>query len=183
MGLDMYLEKKTYVKNWDHMGADERHEITVKRGAKARSSIKPERISYIIERVAYWRKANAIHKWFVKHVQGGKDDCGQYEVSREQLQALKADCDKVLGAARLRPGNVTNGYVLDAKGKRPIVEAGEVIHDTRVAEAVLPTTSGFFFGSTDYDQHYHADLKETSEALGALLAEPDHGDFYYTSSW
>ena len=29
MGLDMYLHKRTYVKNWDHMGPEDRHTITV----------------------------------------------------------------------------------------------------------------------------------------------------------
>ena len=28
------------------------------------------------EEVGYWRKANAIHGWFVRNVQNGKDDCG-----------------------------------------------------------------------------------------------------------
>jgi len=38
--------------------------------------------------LAYWRKANAIHRWFVDNVQGGVDDCGSYEVTREQLEDL-----------------------------------------------------------------------------------------------
>lgn len=38
--------------------------------------------------IAYWRKANQIHKWFVDNVQNGVDDCGKYEVSTEQLQKL-----------------------------------------------------------------------------------------------
>ena len=46
--------------------------------------------------VAYWRKANQIHKWFVDHVQNGKDDCGDYYVSREQLQLLLDTCKIVL---------------------------------------------------------------------------------------
>lgn len=183
MGLDMYLDRRTYVKNWDYMSDEERHTITVKGGSKTRSAIKPERISYITEQVAYWRKANAIHRWFVQNVQGGKDDCGSYYVSREQLKALKDACDKVLAASQLKPGKVNNGYIYDQEGRRPIIEDGEVIADPQIAETVLPTTKGFFFGSTDYDQGYHADLQETSEVIGALLAEPDCGDFYYHSSW
>jgi hypothetical protein len=46
--------------------------------------------------VAYWRKANQIHKWFVDHVQNGKDDCGDYYVSREQLQLLLDTCKILL---------------------------------------------------------------------------------------
>ncbi len=51
------------------------------------------RIKYNIKTVKfeamYWRKANAIHKWFVDNVQSGEDDCGTYDVSREQLQELQ----------------------------------------------------------------------------------------------
>ena len=86
MGLDMYLTKKTYVKNWDHEGPDARHTVTVT-GPSA-SHIRPERISSIEEEVAYWRKANAIHQWFVDHCQNGIDECQQTYVTREQLTEL-----------------------------------------------------------------------------------------------
>jgi hypothetical protein len=46
--------------------------------------------------VAYWRKANQIHKWFVDHVQNGVDNCEEYYVSREQLQLLLDSCKIVL---------------------------------------------------------------------------------------
>lgn len=36
----------------------------------------------ISEQVAYWRKANQIHRWFVNIVQGGEDDCNPYEVTK-----------------------------------------------------------------------------------------------------
>lgn len=40
------------------------------------------------EREWYWRKANAIHGWFVKNVQEDIDNCGDYPVSRDQLREL-----------------------------------------------------------------------------------------------
>jgi len=46
--------------------------------------------------VAYWRKANQIHKWFVDHVQNGVDNCEEYYVSRDQLQLLLDTCKIVL---------------------------------------------------------------------------------------
>ena len=68
MGLDMYLSKRTYVKNWDFMKPEELHEVLVtKNGVEV--GIKPQRVSEIVEEVGYWRKANAIHDWFVKNVQ------------------------------------------------------------------------------------------------------------------
>lgn len=39
--------------------------------------------------VAYWRKANAIHGWFVKECAGGVDECQPIYVSRESLVTLR----------------------------------------------------------------------------------------------
>lgn len=38
--------------------------------------------------LAYWRKFNALHSWFVRNVQNSVDDCGTYPVSRTQLVEL-----------------------------------------------------------------------------------------------
>jgi hypothetical protein len=35
--------------------------------------------------IAYWRKFNALHQWFVMHVQNGNDDCRRYPVTRQHL--------------------------------------------------------------------------------------------------
>ena len=44
----------------------------------------------------YWRKANAIHKWFVDNVQGGVDNCKQYKVTKEDIQRLLTTVHEVL---------------------------------------------------------------------------------------
>lgn len=153
MGLDMYLDKRTYVMNWEYMNSEERHEITIKLGGVPRTDIKPERIKYIVEQVAYWRKANQIHGWFVENVQGGEDDCGHYYVYSQQLVELLEKCKSVLA-------------------------------DHSIAEEILPTSSGFFFGSTEYGDDYFADLLETVEMLEQILSENnDDSTFMYHSSW
>lgn len=48
------------------------------------------------EEVIYWRKANAIHRWFVENVQENIDNCARYYVSREQLMCLLNTCRIVL---------------------------------------------------------------------------------------
>ena len=96
MGLDMYLTKKHYVKNWDHMKPEERHTVTVVRGDGQPTSIDPTRVVYVEEEAAYWRKANAIHGWFVRHVQDGVDDCKAYYVDREALHTLLDQCTRVM---------------------------------------------------------------------------------------
>ena len=155
MGLDMYLEKRTYVKNWSHKAKEERHTVSVKLGGKARKDIKPKRISGVVEEILYWRKANAIHKWFVENIQNGEDDCKEYYVSKEQLEELAELCEKVVETK-----------------------------DT----SLLETTSGFFFGGTEYDEYYFDECKRTAKVIRELLKEetPEgafSGDFYYSSSW
>lgn len=88
MGLDMYLTKKTYVQNWDHHSPESRFSINIERGGKPFTAIKPERITYVIEEVGYWRKANQIHGWFVENVQKGVDECQESYVSIEKLREL-----------------------------------------------------------------------------------------------
>jgi hypothetical protein len=98
MGLDMYLRKRTYVKNWDHMKPEDRHTVTVQ-GPSA-SAIQPERISMIEEEVGYWRKANAIHQWFVTNCQEGVDDCRDTFVTKAQLETLRDLCRSLLNEER-----------------------------------------------------------------------------------
>jgi hypothetical protein len=90
MGLDMYLDKRTYVKYWEHNG-DDNYEVKVTKKNEP-TNIDPKKVKYIIEEAGYWRKANQIHRWFVENVQDGVDNCGDYYVERNQLQELLDLC-------------------------------------------------------------------------------------------
>ena len=59
------------------------------------------------------------------------------------------------------------------------------MEDATVAERLLPTQGGFFFGSTDYDEYYIEDLKRTIEIIDNVLATTDFKKemIYYVSSW
>jgi hypothetical protein len=96
MGLDMYMNKKTYIgANFEHRNVKGKVELTI--GEKNQKiGVKLNRISEISEQVGYWRKANHIHNWFVENVQGGKDECQEATVSLEKLKELQAVCRKVL---------------------------------------------------------------------------------------
>ena len=163
MGLDMYLSKKYYVKNWDHFSPEKRWSVTVSRGGESYPLISSDKIEEVSVEVAYWRKANQIHRWFVQNVQKGNDDCGHYWVSRKTLEELLS---------------VVNS-VLDSFAASSVKKL-----DVAVAKDKLPSQEGFFFGSTDYDEGYLDDLKYTKEILTqALSAEDIDGEFYYHSSW
>lgn len=88
MGLDMYLYKKHYVKNWDWMADHEKHTISLKKGKKKLDHIKPDRVCSVVEEVMYWRNFNALHKWFVDNVQEGVDDCKETYVDESDLKML-----------------------------------------------------------------------------------------------
>ena len=185
MGLDMYLSRKYYVKNWDYMTDDEKHTISILKGGKP-SSIPVDKICNIQTEEMYWRKANAIHNWFVKNVQDDNDDCGYYYVSREQLRDLLNTVTMVLDSSKLVKAKIVNGSALKDGVWEPIMEDGETLADATVANNLLPTQEGFFFGGTDYNQWYFRDLEYTKKELERLLSEDEGnecGNFEYHSSW
>jgi hypothetical protein len=53
-------------------------------------------VQEVTVKAMYWRKANAIHKWFVDNVQEGVDDHREFEVSLEQLEELLEVIEEVL---------------------------------------------------------------------------------------
>lgn len=132
-----------------------------------------------------WRKANQIHNWFVQNVQNGVDDCSAYEVSKEQLEQLLEICTNVLAHSKLIKGSVINGYTIEDGKEVPIYQDGKMIDDPSYAAVHLPSVSGFFFGSTEYDQWYYADVKYTKEKLEEILKETDFENeiVFYSSSW
>ena len=122
--------------------------------------------------VGYWRKANHIHNWFVNNVQNGEDDCNSYIVTKEQLINLIQG--KVINGQSLENGKWVNNYI-----------DGLIIEDSSVAEELLPTISGFFFGSTQYNGWYIDDIQDTINIIEEVLRTTDFENevITYTSSW
>jgi len=119
-----------------------------------------------------WRKSNMIHKWFVDNVQNGNDDCNDYPVTIDNLKELISVIDEILGITI----------------KEKIVHSLKDGFDKEKAEELLPTQSGFFFGSTDYDEYYLEDLKRTQKVLKTFLeglneAKIKDLKITYWSSW
>ena len=154
MGLDMHLYATHYFHPKDEK---EGYNLAVKAlGAEEFLSKHSYSLMGFVDvklEVAYWRKANAIHKYFVDNLQSGKDECQTIEVSRSELQDLLDICN-------------------------------EVMEDRSKAEKLLPTQSGFFFGSTEYDEYYFEDIEMTIKQLTSILENaPSHWYFEYSSSW
>ena len=114
------------------------------------------------EEVMYWRKANAIHNFFVNEVQGGKDDGGIYFVSIDNFKELKGKLENIIKAYEL---------------KCDMQEVGE---------DVLPTQGGFFFGGVDYDDYYIDMAELTLELIYELLDNEEtmeNSRFIYNAWW
>lgn len=135
------------------------------------------------DEIGYWRKANHIHKWFVKNVQGDTDDCGVYPVTKNQLRELYELCRKVKKECNLVDGIVNNGYSYANGIKTYNTKPGKVLENPEIAEKLLPTQEGFFFGSTDYDEYYMQDIESTIDIIEPLLKKEEQDTFYYHSSW
>lgn len=102
MGLDMYLNARRSL----HRYGNNQNSHIVADLKKHFPEILPfgdNSFKDVSVEVIYWRKANAIHKWFVNNVQSGVDNCGTYYVSYEDLQNLADLCEKVLADHSLAP--------------------------------------------------------------------------------
>jgi hypothetical protein len=83
MGLDMYLTAARDVSDLPEM-----------------QTIPDVVIETVSTTVGYWCKVNAIHRWFVRNVQGGKDDCHVHQVDREDIETLILLVDDVIEKRR-----------------------------------------------------------------------------------
>ena len=157
MGLDMYLYRKEYVSTFawtqDEKAVKEANLHSV---IANHFNVDPNMGGiYVDYCVAYWRKANAIHGWFVNTLAGGVDECQPIYVSLDKLIELR---------------ELANSVVLTPA----------------MAGDILPTQSGFFFGSSDIDEWYISDMKKTVEMLDKVISSvsPDeYSSFFYQASW
>lgn len=93
MGLDMYLKAEKFVSGHAHL------KDAAFDALKAAVGVAPDKNSpyYTVGvTIGYWRKANAIHGWFVDNVQDRRDECEETPVYREHLEQLRDTCRAVL---------------------------------------------------------------------------------------
>jgi hypothetical protein len=76
---------------WDHNKEGKRQSEAIK--AIVATSFPVDSVTV---ELAYWRKSNQIHQWFVDNVQGGKDEYQNSYVTKENLEALLKLVNEVL---------------------------------------------------------------------------------------
>ena len=162
MGLDMYLYERTYCPP-SYKGKRKATNFTTKvrwyDGTEKKVKFKD--VVYITCRKGYWRKANAIHNFFLERCSRGLDEenCNGRDLAvyPEQLKELLGICEELL----------------KLKGKAFKKRASEL----------LPTAEGFFWGSTGYDKWYRQDLKETVKIIKSLNMDDNLVDIIYNADW
>lgn len=121
--------------------------------------IDKEENAYVISgeyEIAYWRKANQIRHWFVNHIEEFKEDHnGGYYTITKELL------------------------------EELIEDCNSVLTNHDMAEDILPTSSGFFFGSTRYDEWYYNQLENTIDQCERVINETDWENevIVYHESW
>lgn len=187
MGLDMYLEAELLLPGYEHNTRKEKAtQAAVLRAAGLPKACDVATLVTLSVTVAYWRKANHIHYWFVQNVQDGRDECQKSYVSREKLRELLNLCRQVLSTVECVEGDVNTGRSYYPEGTiEQHTKRGQIVAQKGITEKLLPTAEGFFFGSTDYDEFYIDDTKTTVTMLESVLNNTafDKCEFSYQASW
>ena len=153
MGLDMYVNAKRYL--WNFESKD-------KSTAEAIGKHFPEmadcNIKQVEAAVMYWRKANAIHAWFVDNVQDGVDECQESYIDPQKLYELRDTCKAVLEDR------------------------------SRAAELLPAQGGFFFGSTDYNDYYFDDvqrtyDWLETLLFVGTFDEKFKNWDFYYQASW
>ena len=96
MGLDMYLYRREYVSGYSWKNdVDEKYTFDSIVNAVGITPTQESPHIHVEVCVAYWRKANAVHKWFCD-LDGGRDECQSIYVPREKLVELRDLCKSII---------------------------------------------------------------------------------------
>jgi len=161
MGLDMYMWKRKHVSPYDFSGEKPKH------AKKLTITIKQE-----------WEEG------------GSKEE-------KIEASAPEEGCYIELPFAYWRKANCIHRWILEHTGQEEDVcqrinldgsllkqlrhDCLEVVDDLSKAPELLPTQEGCFFGSTEYDEDYLIDIKDTLKILTEDIQDED--EFIYQASW
>ena len=176
MGLDMYVNirnkntqsKLEAYKAWEQKYSyEEFQRLTEEQKEEYRNSEPEYDENMYGKELMYWRKANQIHNWFVQNCQNGVDDCEQYAITVADLMKLKELCEKILTMTEKRKEMRYTSYSATEKVEVDVLYLTP--EGVEFATKHLPSRSGFFFGSTEYDDWYVWELENTVEQINDTL--------------
>jgi hypothetical protein len=93
MGLDQYINRKSYIQNWS-FDKENKYEVVVTNNGNP-THIKSDKVTYVTEELGYFRKFNALHNWFVQ-LADGRDECQEIIFYEENLDSLLLTMKEVL---------------------------------------------------------------------------------------
>ena len=81
--------------------------------------------------------------------------------------------------------NCEDSTVTKENLEKLISDCEMVLKNKDNAKEIIPTASGFFFGSTEYDEYYFSDIEYTLEKMKNLIIRIDweNESLYYTEWW
>ncbi len=106
--------------------------------------------------LCYWRKSNQIHKYFRDNI------LERYGEVVENFEEISIDKDLL---------------------KDLVTTCEKVLANPELAEKLLPTNGGCFFGSNEYDEDYFDDLKYTIKSINKIIHNEEYNDLYYCACW
>lgn len=174
MGLDQYLKATINLPDYEQL-RDELKDENSERLSKARDTVNelvlqtektpeqgafgvftsPARIAVNIN-IAYWRKCNQIHDWFNR-------------LSQQKVNHDLENCEEL--------------EVSLEDLQRLISECQMVLENHDLAEELLPTASGFFFGSTEYGDCYFGVLQDTIDQLKPIVEKAAEASHFWSFSY
>ena len=176
----MYLTKRVNVKNYEY--SKKQYQVNVLEDGKPKLGVTPEKIKGIEIDVAYWRKFNALHSWFVNNYANGVDDCRPVYVSEDTLVELVGVLRNV--KEKLDNSKLVKKTIKTWNGEIDEIDVYEC--EEEVTELFSPQ-SGFFFGSTEINEWYKNDVIYAIEVFEEILKEEElngnDGEYYYEASW
>jgi hypothetical protein len=139
----MYLSARRYISKYD----DENESNNL-------DNLYPGRhVNRVTFEVGYWRKANAIHNFFVENCQGGKDECQETYIDPDDLKSLLLTVNDVLADR------------------------------SKAMELLPPVSGFFFGSTEIDDWYFEYLERTKNIIEDALSGKYEDCDFYYQSSW
>jgi len=161
MGLDQYLHAKKYVSKteWNNPAENETYD-------KIAENVIPTTLMALMHETMDYQSVEVS----VKVAQWRKSN-QIHNWFVKNVQDGEDDCKEY--------------YVAHERLSELLEKCISVTKDNTLASDLLPCTSGFFFGSEEYNEWYFRDIKITSEVLSRLLSDPELSTwtFTYSSSW